>query len=435
MDRVFSSGQAGDGGPGSGSMRAAVARCRDRMVDALHRHNPFYLLSAACMLGGCLLLTNSLSWSPIAFSRLMTLLATIQVYELLLLAIALYLVVHRRRSGQLSSVTNADIAQLLVLWAVFMADAAFLVSEVVSSSIGVGIVVSLAVFAGFIAKAVCITRVLRIRLKPETWAAAVLTVGTLLATPCILKALGDTRVNAFHLYVAWWAVAAVWVVWDVVLVKGRSPSTGDCPVPPQLLMVVIPWLSLVTHLGILHYVYDTPFRAPHATPMLLVTAMVLARLPAPTSQVARGRAMLRIGLLTMAVLVSLGPVRGLGVVVGSSELAPWMFALSGAYLTAVWTFLPQYLLVATAGGVLASLGYLFGPTAAQLAMLARWFADGVSLAGDGLASAARWVWSLAPKSPFQWGVLAVCSSFVLLGIGARISLKRQLPPAETPTGG
>ena len=40
-------------------------RPRSAPVRFLVRTNPFYLLSAMCMLGGCLALTNSLSWTSI----------------------------------------------------------------------------------------------------------------------------------------------------------------------------------------------------------------------------------------------------------------------------------------------------------------------------------------------------------------------------------
>ena len=52
------------------------------------KHNPFYLLSAACMLTGCLMLSNTTTWSPIALRRLLTLLITVNFYELSLLALA-----------------------------------------------------------------------------------------------------------------------------------------------------------------------------------------------------------------------------------------------------------------------------------------------------------------------------------------------------------
>jgi len=41
--------------------------------------NPFYLISACCMLGGCLALTNSLSWMSVPIPRLLILIGTLSV--------------------------------------------------------------------------------------------------------------------------------------------------------------------------------------------------------------------------------------------------------------------------------------------------------------------------------------------------------------------
>ena len=60
---------------------------RSAPVRFLFRHNPFYLLSAMCMLAGCLALTNSLSWTSIPLPRLLALIATLNLYEGLLLAL------------------------------------------------------------------------------------------------------------------------------------------------------------------------------------------------------------------------------------------------------------------------------------------------------------------------------------------------------------
>ena len=44
---------------------------RPSLLRFLTEHNPFYLLSAACMLASCLALTNSLSWTSITHTRLL----------------------------------------------------------------------------------------------------------------------------------------------------------------------------------------------------------------------------------------------------------------------------------------------------------------------------------------------------------------------------
>src|SRR3989442_15881154 len=91
---------------------------RSALLRLLQEHNPFYLLSAACMLAGCLALTNSLSWNPIATRRLLTLIVTLNVYEGALIGLALFLITRRGlvRDGKI----------LLILEAFFLVDTTFL---------------------------------------------------------------------------------------------------------------------------------------------------------------------------------------------------------------------------------------------------------------------------------------------------------------------
>jgi hypothetical protein len=83
---------------------------RGRLLRFVIDHNPFYLLSALCMLGGLLTLTNSLSYTPIPQRHLLLLIATRNCYELLLVALALWLIVRRRLicDGQLPKITTAN---------------------------------------------------------------------------------------------------------------------------------------------------------------------------------------------------------------------------------------------------------------------------------------------------------------------------------------
>src|ERR1700750_3236962 len=81
----------------------ATARGGSPIVRFLAENNPFYLLSAACMLLGLLTLTNSLSFSPIPHQRLIVLIATLNLYETVLVGLALWLIVSRKivRDGEI----------------------------------------------------------------------------------------------------------------------------------------------------------------------------------------------------------------------------------------------------------------------------------------------------------------------------------------------
>jgi hypothetical protein len=65
---------------------------------------PFYLISAACMLGGCLAINNSLSWMDAPAIHDIILIAQLNVYEVALIALAWFLV----RRGQAAGSIGAD---------------------------------------------------------------------------------------------------------------------------------------------------------------------------------------------------------------------------------------------------------------------------------------------------------------------------------------
>src|SRR5438552_15522935 len=107
-------------------------------------HNPFFLLSAVCMLGGCLALTNSLSWSPIRLQRLLMLVVTLNIYEALLITLAIFLIAKRR--------LVRDCTILLMLEAFFLVDVTFLHAELFAASLRIGLVVNSIILVLAIAK-------------------------------------------------------------------------------------------------------------------------------------------------------------------------------------------------------------------------------------------------------------------------------------------
>jgi hypothetical protein len=132
----------------------AWARLRRLIVD----HNPLYLLSACCMLFGCLMLTNSLSFSPIAQWRLLGLVGTLNCYELLIVALAVWLISGRNQIR--------DGAFLLGIEALFMADVAMLNAELFTIDRRLGAVAGAIVLLLAAGKLAIIFRALKIQSRP-----------------------------------------------------------------------------------------------------------------------------------------------------------------------------------------------------------------------------------------------------------------------------
>lgn len=83
----------------------------------LVHQNPFYLLSALCMLGGCYGLNSGLGVRTGELWKLLGLIAALNAYEAILIGLGLYLIKRRRivRDGR----------TLLLLESAFLADVAF----------------------------------------------------------------------------------------------------------------------------------------------------------------------------------------------------------------------------------------------------------------------------------------------------------------------
>jgi hypothetical protein len=102
---------------------------RDRAINLLAQYNPFYFLSACCMLLGIFVLNDSLDWSPLPEDNLLILIGTLNVYELALVILAAVLL----RRGLVR-----DGMFLLFLEAFFLADAGFLNMEIFTSDPWIG---------------------------------------------------------------------------------------------------------------------------------------------------------------------------------------------------------------------------------------------------------------------------------------------------------
>src|SRR5687767_13842328 len=109
------------------------APVRSTIVRFLAEYNPFYLLSACCMLFGVFAMNDSLDWSPIPLHQLLTMIVTLNVYEAMLIGLAGFLL----RRG-----ITRDAIILLIIEAFFLADVGFLNMEVVSRDPHVGLIVN-----------------------------------------------------------------------------------------------------------------------------------------------------------------------------------------------------------------------------------------------------------------------------------------------------
>jgi hypothetical protein len=391
----------------------------------LAEHNPFYLLSAACMLAGCLALTNSLSWVSITPGRLLTLIATLNLYEGLVLAIALFLITRRglRRDGRM----------LHLLQAFFLADFTFLNAEIATADVRTGIAVNAILLVLAAIKLGVVLRVLRPNFTALQYAFVLLQLGILFATPLALRWL-DARpnglVNPKQFYGLWWAIGLLPAVYELLAridPRGRvmsvSPSAQAAPITAYL---ALPYISLLAHVGVLHWVYMVDFFGAHAGPILLGLTLVLDRFSPNKVLPRKDLLSLRLLLPAAAVLVSMNNPFTFGPAWGYPrlELTTFNLAVAGAFFVYLYCFLMPYARLVLATGAVAAMAYIFGPTETQMS-------NGLQHGWDFSVNLTN---ALAPKTLADWGVIGLVAAFGFLALGFWFSLRKEpdiAPPLET----
>ena len=397
------------------------------LVRLITQYNPFYLLSAACMLASCLALTNTVTWNPIATKRLLTLIFTLNLYEAAVLAIALFLVTRRGhiRDGRM----------LLLLQAFFLVDFTFLNAEIATSAghLSTGILVNAILFILAAVKLGVVLRLLKPNFTSLQFAFVMIQLAVLFATPCLFRWINihHHAIGRRDFYLLWWLTALLPALYELInhVDLRRSVPLSLAPlagVAPTTTYLALPYLSILTHFGILHYVYDTPFYGANAAPVLLGLTLILNR-ASPTSLIPRKDLLsLRVLLPAMAILVSINTpfTFDLHATYPVLVATPLKLAVGGAFLTYLYCFFLPHARMLLATGVVAACLYIFGPSRHQILLSAR----------------EAWQWSrstadhLLPKTSADWGLVGLFASFALLAIGFWVSLSRRpTPPPSDPT--
>src|SRR4051794_27673114 len=240
--------------------------------------NPFYLLSALCMIAGCFALNSALQTRSGELPKLLLLMGTLQLYELLLVGLGLYLIVKHR--------LDRDGRTLLLLDAVFLVDLTFLNNETAATNLWAGILVNGLTVLLAVGKIALVTAALSVRFPRRTFGFVVLQLAVLLGMPCVLKWVEHpgalhAGITPLQLYAAWWAAGLVLVVFEAArrMFPGGDHAIAGPGVRRDVMRVyaVVPFLSIVAHLGMLHYVYNVTWHLAYAAPVLLGLGVIIAR--------------------------------------------------------------------------------------------------------------------------------------------------------------
>jgi hypothetical protein len=386
------------------------------LVSFLFHDNPFYLLSALCMIAGCYLLNSGLALHPGDLPRLLLLVGTLNVYEALLIALGLYLI-HGR--GVLR-----DGRTLLLLEAPFLVDLAFLNAEMAQVHGPAGLCLNALMLALALLKIAIILRVLFGAMPRRVFSVIGLELLFLFALPSVFKQIAHNgSLTNGQFYATWFLVALVPVIYETQSrIFDPSASTDDAgPLAfIRRLYLTLPFISLLAHLGMLHWVYNVDFHLADGALVVLGLSIPLARLQPQTPIANDVLRLLRCGLPAAAIVMSCMDSPAISWPLGPRlTLTPIMFTLAGAYLAYVYLYFWPYALYCLSGAMAGVLVIMFGPTPWQIYLAfvhcARRF-----------TALLNW---LMPSTLLQWGAVAIGAAFAFLGIGASISLRR---PREDP---
>jgi len=238
--------------------------------------NPFYLLSALSMLLGCFALSRHLTPAP-GWKPLVGLMGVLQVYEFILLGLALYL----NRRGH----ARRDAATLFLLGLAFLVDVTYLNAELAAAYPWVAPWVALALLVLAAVKLVLLRDALGLTSR-RALAVAIAELGVLLYLPGTISAFYylDSKISTqgfgpevlpHILYGFWWLVGCVPVA---LLWAERAPETAGSPAARWIgsAALMLPFGSLLFHFLALHLLYSLPLHAYYVTPLLLGASAYLS---------------------------------------------------------------------------------------------------------------------------------------------------------------
>jgi hypothetical protein len=389
---------------------------RNALLAFLVHRNPFYLLSALSMLAGCYALNSGLGTRTGDLGKVLALLAVLNLYEAMLIALGVYLI---RRRGIVR-----DGRTLLLLEAPFLVDLAFLNAEMGSGSARTGCLLNLLVLALALVKTAFVLHALWGRVPRRLFAFLGLELSVLFFMPCAFARFergGNVTLGQF--YGAWWVIGLLMVVYELhSRLLGTDAGSADSGLRGFIrrLYIVLPLASAILHLSLLHWVYRVPFVVGNLAPLLLGGAFALGQ----SARAKRGEVKLLRAMMPLAALMltSQSPPLWHSQWGSRLDLTPAMLILAAGYVTYVYCFFFARAVQLLAGAAAIVLLIILGPSLAQIELAILW-------ARNCLLAGLRW---LANRTAIEWGLTAVGLAFGFLALGASVSLRKE--PVLQPVG-
>jgi hypothetical protein len=330
----------------------------------------------------------------------------LQIYELLLVGLSWYLITSGR--------AERDGRMLLMLEIVFLVDAAYINAEYCARDPKGGALVSFLVLALALVKVVVMLDALGIRFRLKAYLFLSAHFGALIGIPLVSAWMSEQNLlsDTFFFFV-WWAVGLVPLTQSGMvdeLLSRRLPNNWLLPLERnfRIAIIVLPLLSLYWHAASMHWVYGFGFHASHLTPLVLGLGVSLSRILRGSPKLWCRR--IRWWTPWLALLFSIPhsdadlfsiPLGGLETFV-ISPLRIGLLVTGVVYLLSFWLYRWRPFLAASA---------------------VSFFLSG---AGYSVATIVETARNLSPRSAAEWCVASIVAAFVFLGMGASVSLSREV---------
>jgi hypothetical protein len=347
-------------------------------------------------------------------TRVLVLWCTLNVYEILAVGLACYLIRCRQQLR--------DGMMLLLIEVLLLVDSTNLLNEALALRFHIGLWVNIGALGLAACKAAAVIWALKLRYSKRELAAAALGYAGMLAVPVLLAAL-NRRGRAMDLPVhgGWWIAALLPVAVALLLPRGGRERSGIEKVIGGAVLVG-PWASLLVRVTAAPWIYGEEFQLANFAPLFVGCAAVL--LWRGAGRLTPGRLHLAlVGGGTLAVVTTLFSGADLIVPIpgaGGLMYSPFRAVLLALSLLYFWA-------------ALIGAGLRYAPAAAAS------FLAGCSghTVGAMWNNCGRILEKFAPESRTGWGVVALAGAFLFLVAGGAVSLlkKRAEPEAESSAQG
>ncbi|HEV8291632.1 MAG TPA: hypothetical protein VGP94_06895 [Tepidisphaeraceae bacterium] len=371
-------------------------------------HNPCYLLSGLFMLTGCWLLNFALYTKAGDISKLLLLLLITNLYEFLLIALGLLLIkrIAFKRDGRI----------LLALEALFLIDITFTSGVLSTIDLHIGLLINTAILLLAATKLLVILRGLNLPHSPRMAIFILTQIACILLIPTLYKYIAlphHGRITALNVYFTWWITALLPLL---ALFLHRLPNKQLlAPTGTErhlgLLFLLLPFSSLIIHLHSSAWVYSIHFTAAFITPLLLGLAISATFLESRVQRYLIAR--IQCLLIALSIFFSISfPSTLFFSLSRGIDISPLRLTLLASALLFLYFIFHHDNLTYLYTAAICVIAALLGPTLAII-----W---------QNLTSIFTSSRRLIPKTTLQWGLISIATSFLLLLLGALLSLKKHL---------